>query len=86
MLQLMLINHQNSYILALKLNWGLYLRTCGLGISSGKVFDYGLGGPGSILGVAVMEIFHHSLSRLIMESTEPHIKLVPGVFPRSKGS
>ena len=48
---------------------------CGPGGSSGKARDYGLDGPGSILGVGVVEIFLHScMSRLVLGSIEPCIK------------
>ena len=54
---------------------------CGPGRSSGKVLD----GLGSILGVGGVEIFLHSMSRLILGSSTSY-KMSTGVFfPRGKG-
>ena len=46
---------------------------------SDKALGYGLGGPGSIPGVGGIKIFLHSLvSTLVLGSTQPRIKWVPG--------
>ena len=42
--------------------------------ASGKALGYGLDGPGSIHGVGGVEIFLHSVSRLVLGSTQPPIK------------
>ena len=53
---------------------------------SGKALGYGLDGPGSIPGVGGVEIFLHSFgSRLVLGSTQPPIKWVPGNFSGGKG-
>ena len=54
---------------------------CGPGSSNGKALDYGLDGPGSIPGVGGVEISLRSfVSRLVLRSTQPPIKWVPGAF------
>ena len=54
--------------------------------SSGKALGYGLNGPGSIPDVGGVKIFLRSLvSRLVLGSTQPPIKWVPGNFTGSKG-
>ena len=57
-------------------------ENCGSGSSSGKAYGYGMDGPGSIPGVKGVEIFLRSfMSRLVLGSTQPPIKLIPGAFP-----
>ena len=59
----------------------------GPGGASGKALRYGLDGPGSIPGAGGMEIFLHSfVSRLVLGSTQPPIKSVPGNFSGVKAA
>ena len=52
-------------------------RACGS--SSGKVFGHEMDIPGSIPGVEWVEIFLHSfVSRLVLGSSQPPIRCVPG--------
>ena len=72
----------------LQLQYFLLIITlhCGPGSSSGKALVYGLDGPGSIPGVGGVRIFLlFFVSRLVLGSTQPSIKLVPGAFPEGKG-
>ena len=41
--------------------------------------------PGSIPGGGEIEILLSFVSRLVLESAQPPIKLVPGAFPGDKG-
>ena len=55
-------------------------------LGMGQVLSYGLDGLGLIPGVGGVEILLHSfVSRLVLGSTQPPIKLVPGNFSGGKG-
>ena len=57
----------------------------GPGRSNGKVLGFGLDGPGSIPGVGGVEIFLHSFgSTLVLEFTQPPIKMSTVAFPAAK--
>ena len=52
----------------------------------GKTLDYSLDGPGLIPGLRGVEIFLHSfMPRLVLGSTQPPIKYIPGAFTKGKG-
>ena len=72
------VNHYTKQTVSHFIIWWDFMIFCclqeGPGSSSGKVLDYKLDGPGSILGVGGVEIFFTPLSRLALESTNPPIK------------
>ena len=46
------------------------------GSSRGKALGHGLDGQGSILGI---RDFFHSMSRIVLVSTQSTVKLIPGL-------
>ena len=55
------------------------------GSSSSKALGYELDGPSSIPGGERLEIFHSSVSILVLGSTQPPVKRVPWLFRGKDG-
>ena len=77
----------NQHYFLKEINKDVYFPGCGPVSSSGKMLDYGLDSQSSTPGVRGVEIFLHSfVSRLVLGSTQPPMKWVPGAFSGVKAA
>ena len=81
MLQDLLLKYISYFTRTEPFNFFLTIQCLsGRDISSGKVLGYGLDDPVSIPGDGLVKIFlQFFVSRLFLRSTQPPVKLVPGL-------